>query len=121
MLDSYQLVATEGRVFGGVFTKLPRAPVPFWLYYVNVADIAVAVTRVREGGGQVVQGPMELPDGSWIARCIDPQGAMFSLQGKTRQAGFEAASTAELSWAADWGGFTSRGKVVTKASAKPKR
>jgi hypothetical protein len=91
------------------------------LYYVNVADIAVAVTRVREGGGQVVQGPMELPDGSWIARCIDPQGAMFSLQGKTRQAGFEAASTAELSWAADWGGFTSRGKVVTKASAKPKR
>jgi predicted enzyme related to lactoylglutathione lyase len=117
MLDSYQLVAIEGRIVGGVFTKLPRAPVPFWLYYVNVPDIAVAVTRVREGGGKVVQGPMELPDGSWIARCIDPQGAMFSLQGKTRQAGFEAASTAEFSWSADWGGFASRGKVVTK----PKR
>jgi predicted enzyme related to lactoylglutathione lyase len=117
MLDSYQLIATEGRIFGGVFTKLPRAPVPFWLYYVNVPDIAVAVARVREGGGKVVQGPMELPDSSWIARCIDPQGAMFSLQGKTRQKGFEAASTAELSWSADWGGFASRGKVVTK----PKR
>jgi uncharacterized protein len=117
MLDSYQLVATEGRIFGGVFTKLPRAPVPFWLYYVNVPDIAVAVARIREAGGQVVQGPMELPDGSWIARCIDPQGAMFSLQGKTRQSGFEPASTAELSWSADWGGFASRGKVV----AKPKR
>ena len=29
----------------------------------------------------------------------------------------EARSTSELNWAADWGGFTSRGKVV----AKPKR
>jgi hypothetical protein len=116
-LDSYQLIETDGRIVGGVFTKLPRAPVPFWLYYVDVPDIAVAVARVREGQGQVVQGPLELPDGSWIARCIDPQGAMFSLQGKTRQPGFEAASTAEFTWAADWGGFASRGKVV----AKPKR
>jgi uncharacterized protein len=116
-LDSYQLIETGGRAVGGVFTKLPRAPVPFWLYYIDVPDIAVAVARVKEGGGRVVQGPMELPGGSWVVRCIDPQDAMFSLQGKTRQSGFEAASTTELSWTADWGGFASRGKVV----AKPKR
>lgn len=116
-LDSYQLIEAGGRVVGGVFTKLPRAPVPFWLYYFDVPDIAVAVACVRERGGRVVQGPMELPGGSWVARCIDPQGAMFSLQGKTSQPGFEAASTAEFTWSADWGGFASRGKVV----AKPKR
>ena len=39
-LDSYQLVAAGGRTIGGMFTKLPRAPVPFWLYYFEVADIA---------------------------------------------------------------------------------
>jgi uncharacterized protein len=116
-LDSYQLIETGGRAVGGVFTKLPRAPVPFWLYYIDVPDIAVAVARVKEGGGRVVQGPLELPGGSWVVRCIDPQDAMFSLQGKTSQSGFEAASTTELSWTADWGGFASRGKVV----AKPKR
>ena len=116
-LGYYQLLAAGERTFGGMFTKLPRAPVPFWLYYFEVADIAAAVAQVRDGGGRIVQGPMELPGGSWIVRCIDPQGAMFSLQGKSSKTGIEPASTAELTWAADWGGFASRGKVV---AAKPK-
>jgi uncharacterized protein len=114
LLESYQLIAAGDRTIGGMFTKLPRAPVPFWLYYVEVEDIAAAVAHVRQGGGRVVQGPMELLGGSWIARCIDPQGAMFSLQGKTSRTDIEAASTRELDWAAEWGGFTSRGKVVAK-------
>ncbi len=114
LLESYQLIAAGGRTIGGMFTKLPRAPVPFWLYYVEVDDIAIAIARVKEGGGRVVQGPMDLPGGSWIARCIDPQGAMFSLQGKSSQTGIEAASTRELDWSAEWGGFTSRGKVVAR-------
>jgi predicted enzyme related to lactoylglutathione lyase len=116
-LDSYLLVSAGGRTIAGMFTKLARAPVPFWLYYIEVADIAVAVARVKEAGGRVVQGPMELLGGSWIARCIDPQGAMFSLQGKTSQTVIEPASTRELDWAAEWGGFASRGKVI----ARPKR
>lgn len=113
-LDSYQLLSAGGRTIGGMFTKLPRAPVPFWLYYFEVVDIAVALARVKEGGGRVVQGPMELLGGSWIARCIDPQGAMFSLQGKTSQTVIEPASVSELGWSAEWGGFASRGKVVAK-------
>jgi predicted enzyme related to lactoylglutathione lyase len=117
-LESYQLISAAGRTIGGMFTKLPRAPAPFWLYYFEVPDIAVAVARVREGGGRVVQGPMELLGGSWIARCIDPQGAMFSLQGNTSDTRIEPASTGELNWAADWGGFASRGKVVAKGVGK---
>lgn len=117
LLDSYQLLSVGGRTIGGIFNKLPRVPTPFWLYYFNVADIAVAIARVKEAGGRVVQGPMQVPDGIWIVRCIDPQGAMFSLQGKTREQIVEPASNSELTWAADWGGFASRGKVV----ARPKR
>jgi hypothetical protein len=37
---------------------------------------------VKTGGGQLLDGPIEVPDGSWIARCIDPQGAIFALQGQ---------------------------------------
>jgi len=110
----YQLLSAGGRTFGGMFTKLPRVPLPFWLYYFEVADIALAVERVKEGGGRVVQGPMEIWRGSWIVRCVDPQGAMFSLQGKTSRTDIEPAATRELDWAAEWGGFTSRGKVVAK-------
>jgi uncharacterized protein len=116
-LDSYRLVEAAGLTSIGMFNKLPRVPVPFWLYYFEVADLALAVARVREGGGRVVQGPMELLGGSWIARCIDPQGAMFSLQGNTTQTGIEPASTRELGWSAEWGGFASRGKVVVPPDA----
>jgi uncharacterized protein len=117
-LDSYRLVDAGGLTSVGMFNKLPRVPVPFWLYYFEVADLALAVARVKEGGGRVVQGPMELLGGSWIARCIDPQGAMFSLQGNTSQTGIEPASTRELAWSAEWGGFASRGKVVVPPGAK---
>jgi uncharacterized protein len=118
LLESYQLVSAGGRTIGGIFNKLSRVPVPFWLYYFEVSDIVQAVARVKEGGGRVVQGPMELLGGSWIARCIDPQGAMFSLQGKTSQTIVEPASTRELGWSTEWGGFASRGKVVAPPSAK---
>jgi uncharacterized protein len=118
-LESYRLVKAGGLTSVGMFNKLARVPVPFWLYYFEVADLALAVARVKEGGGRVVQGPMELLGGSWIARCIDPQGAMFSLQGATSQTGIEAASTRELGWSAEWGGFASRGKVVVPPHAKP--
>src|SRR5581483_11531072 len=95
-LESYQRVEVGGRPIAGMFTKLPRVPTPFWLFYFEVADIAAAVARVREGGGRVVQGPVELMGGTWIARCLDPQGGMFSLQGKTSRTDIAPASTGEL-------------------------
>jgi uncharacterized protein len=116
--ESYQLLSKGGRRIGGMFNKLPIAPVPFWLYYFNVPDIAIAAKQVTDGGGRIAQGPTELPDVGWVLRCIDPQGAMFALQAATNQSGVEQLSTAELGWSAEWGGFTSRGKVSVKPAAK---
>src|SRR6266567_2602774 len=56
-LPSYHMFAAGGRTIGGMFTKLPKVPVPFWLYYFNVGDIDMALRRVQEAGGQVVFGP----------------------------------------------------------------
>jgi uncharacterized protein len=120
-LKSYQVLSVGDRRFGGMFDKLPIAPFPFWLCYFNVPDIGVAARRVTEGGGRIAQGPTELPDLGWVVRCIDPQGAMFALQGAANQSGVEQLSTAELRWSAEWGGFESRGKVsVGAAEAKPR-
>jgi len=52
---------------------------PMWLYYVSVDDVTTAVDKVKELGGQVVNGPMEVPGGDFIAQCLDPQGALFAL------------------------------------------
>ena len=81
-MGTYQLFSAGGQTIGGMYSKPPTVPVPFWLFYFNVGDIDVATERVRAGGGQVLEGPFETPGGSWIARCTDPQGAMFALEGK---------------------------------------
>jgi predicted enzyme related to lactoylglutathione lyase len=80
----YQTFATGGVPVGGMMTKRPEAPMPFWLYYFNVEAVDAAKARVTDGGGQVVNGPHQVPGGSWIVQCIDPQGAMFAMVGAKR-------------------------------------
>jgi predicted enzyme related to lactoylglutathione lyase len=77
----YQLFSAGELPIGGMFTKPPMVPVPFWLYYFNVSDIDAAAARVTASGGQILNGPMEVPGGSWIVQGRDPQGAMFALVG----------------------------------------
>jgi predicted enzyme related to lactoylglutathione lyase len=75
----YQLFANGGEAIGGMMTKPPAVPAPFWLYYFNVDAIDAAADRVKAGGGQIANGPHEVPGPMWIVQCIDPQGAMFAL------------------------------------------
>ena len=46
-----------------------------WLSYVRVNDVDEAANAAKAAGGRVVNGPMEVPGGDWIAQIIDPQGA----------------------------------------------
>jgi predicted enzyme related to lactoylglutathione lyase len=78
-MGTYQLFAAGGYPIGGMMTKPAQVPVPAWLYYFVVPGIDDAVARVRDAGGQVLNGPMEVPGGAWIIQCLDPQGAMFAL------------------------------------------
>lgn len=80
----YQLFAAGGDPIGGMMTKPEAIPAPVWLYYFNVAEVDAAVARVTEHGGQVIMGPHQVPGGSWIVQCMDPQGAMFALVGPKR-------------------------------------
>ncbi len=80
-MGTYQLFSAGDHPIGGMFTKPPMVPVPYWLYYVAVTDIDAAVARVQAAGGLVVNGPMQVPGGSWIVQAKDPQGAMFALVG----------------------------------------
>jgi len=81
-MGTYQLFSVGGQAIGGMFNKPPMVPAPHWLYYVNVADIDAAVERVKAAAGQILNGPMQVPGGSWIIQGRDPQGAMFALVGQ---------------------------------------
>jgi predicted enzyme related to lactoylglutathione lyase len=103
--DTYQLFSTAGLTIGGMFTKGAEELLPFWLFYFNVEDIDAAVERVKAGGGNVIQSPLELPGGIWIAQCTDPQGAAFALQGRQ-------SHSSKFGWSTEWSGFSSRGRLL---------
>jgi len=80
----YQLFSTGKDPVGGIMTKTAATPSPYWLYYFNVEDIEAGAARVKDRGGRVLNGPQQVPGGSWIVQCLDPQEAMFALVGPHR-------------------------------------
>jgi uncharacterized protein len=95
-MSTYQQFSAGGQTIGGMYTKPASVPLPFWLYYFNSNDVDAAVKRVTAGGGRILEGPIGVPGGSRVARCLDPQGAMFALVGKrgSEPAGYFAPATA---------------------------
>ena len=79
---TYQMFSAGGQTIGGTFNRIPADLGSFWLYYFNVDDIDAAGRRVQAAGGQIVDGPFEVPGGGWVAQCLDPQDALFALVGK---------------------------------------
>jgi predicted enzyme related to lactoylglutathione lyase len=81
---TYQTFTADGAPIVGMMNLMPGMPQPFWGYYFNVDGLDAAIERVTAGGGQITNGPMEVPGGQWIVNCIDPQGAHFSLVANAR-------------------------------------
>lgn len=76
----YQMFGRTTASMGGMFNKPAEMPAPpHWLLYIKVDDVHRAVEKAKELGGQVLNGPTEVPGGDWIAQCMDPQGAAFAL------------------------------------------
>jgi len=54
---------------------------PRWIYYIGVEDIEAAMQKIKAGGGQVLDGPHEIPGGEFSLHARDHQGAAFGLVG----------------------------------------
>jgi predicted enzyme related to lactoylglutathione lyase len=80
-MGTYQFVAHDNVTTGAIMRKPPQAPVSAWTHYFRVADIKAAKAAAEEAGGQIMTGPMEVPNGDWIIQGMDPQGAFFALVG----------------------------------------
>lgn len=75
----YQMFGKNGTMMGGMMKRPAEMPVSSWAYYFIVDSADAAIARATEAGGQIVNGPMEVPGGMWIAQGIDPQGAFFAV------------------------------------------
>jgi uncharacterized protein len=64
---------------GGVMTKPPQEPAPHWVYYVTVDGADSAAARVKNAGGEILVGPLQVPGGQWMVQAFDPPGALFGM------------------------------------------
>ena len=80
----YYLFSTGQGEFGGLMTKPARIPQACWTYYFNVDAIDAAAARVAAAGGKVINGPMEVPGGTFVLQAMDPQGGFFALHATKR-------------------------------------
>jgi hypothetical protein len=76
----YMFNRPHGMIGGMMKKPAELAHVPSnWQIYFRVADLNAAVDRITALGGQILNGPMEVPGGDRIVNAMDPQGAAFAL------------------------------------------
>ena len=78
-MGTYQMFGRGGGVPNGGIMKPPPGAPAAWLPYALVADAKAAAATAQASGGKIINGPMEVPGGDWIAQGMDPQGAMFAV------------------------------------------
>ena len=79
-MGDYHLLAANG-VRMGALMRCPAGQEPRWMYYIGVDDIDAAMEQIQAGGGQVLDGPHQIPGGEYSLHARDPQGAAFGLVG----------------------------------------
>jgi uncharacterized protein len=94
-MGMYQIINLGGVQVGGIYNlHAPSAP-PHWLSYVGVVDCAKATAAAKAAGARVLNGPMEVPGGSWISMLMDPQGGAFAVVEPPRVAAQKPAAKAK--------------------------
>jgi predicted enzyme related to lactoylglutathione lyase len=79
-IGTYLVYGRNGQQIGGMFSKSPEMKMPSnWLHYIRVDNVDRVAGVVRNSGGTVMNGPMDVPGGDRIAQCMDPQGAAFAI------------------------------------------
>ena len=78
----YRVIRNGERSNGGMMpfsvAGVPDGAPPAWIPYFGHADTAVAIDRVREQGGTLVTGPIQVPAGTF-AVLRDAEGATFAV------------------------------------------
>jgi predicted enzyme related to lactoylglutathione lyase len=78
--EMYSLFGHDETMYGGMYNRTSEmgSVPPFWLLYINVKDVAKAVTTATKAGATVVRPRLSIPGGT-IAILTDPQGAAFAV------------------------------------------
>jgi predicted enzyme related to lactoylglutathione lyase len=70
--------AGDGEIGATMPRQSPEQPLG-WQFYFRAPDIEASAAAVRDGGGTVLLGPHEVPDGDRIIVATDPHGVVFGV------------------------------------------
>jgi predicted enzyme related to lactoylglutathione lyase len=86
-IGKYHMFNRPHGMIGGMMNKPPEmaSVPPNWQIYFRVPSIGAAVERIKQNGGQILNGPMEVPGGDIVVNALDPQGAAFALHERKAQ------------------------------------
>lgn len=112
----YQMFGRGGGIPNGGIMKPPPGGPTAWMPYALVKDAKAAAAIASANGGKIINGPMAVPGGDWIAQGMDPQGAMFSVHSLKPAAAAAAAPAATKN-----AKKTPAAKTVTKKKAAAKK
>ena len=88
----YQIINHHGAQVGGIYNAQGASTAPHWLSYAHVADCAKATAAAKAAGARILNGPMEVPGGSWITQMEDPQGGGFAVVEQAKAAAAKPAA-----------------------------
>jgi len=80
-MGDYCFIDHGGVRLGAIMPKPAESPFSAWLFYFGVESVSAAQQAVEAGGGTVLVGPQDVPDGNCIVVATDPQGAAFGIVG----------------------------------------
>lgn len=79
-LGDYSFLHAGETAIGAVMPVVMNAR-PGWLVYFGTDDIDAAVERLKAAGGTLIQGPDQIPGGSYAVVAEDDAGARFGFSG----------------------------------------
>lgn len=77
-MTDYAIIRHGGNPIGGIVAhedKNAQYPDSLWLGSLSVADVDRAVDLIRQGGGEILEGPLNVHGRGRLAVVRDPQGA----------------------------------------------
>ena len=80
-MGDYVFIVVAGQPIGAIMQRPKDSPPANWRFYFRSPDIEAAADKVKQGGGTVHMGPMEVPGGDRIIVASDPEGAMVGVVG----------------------------------------
>ena len=78
-MGDYVFVAAAGETIGATMPTQADGVQRGWTFYFRAPEIEAAAAQVKAGGGEVLQGPMQVPGGDMVILARDPHGVTFGV------------------------------------------